>query len=278
MLEALPLGEASAILVVLMVTGLCVGFLSGLLGIGGGGLLVPVLYEVFNFLGVPDENRMHLAIGTSLAVMIPTTLRSFVAHRSRGTADGAIVSRLAGPVLIGVVLGSFIAKWSPDDVLKWVWVIFGMLLTAKLLFSKDSWRLGDDVPKSVAVEAYGVIVGAVSTIMSVGGGAYITALLTLYGRSMQQAVGTSSGFGPIIAIPGMLGFVWAGWHVSGLPFASLGYVNLLGFAALAPTSVFMAPIGARIAQRISRRSLEIVMGWFIFMISVRFLVSVLLGD
>ena len=278
MLEALPLGEASAILVVLMVTGLCVGFLSGLLGIGGGGLLVPVLYEVFNFLGVPDENRMHLAIGTSLAVMIPTTLRSFVAHRSRGTADGAIVSRLAGPVLIGVVLGSFIAKWSPDDVLKWVWVIFGMLLTAKLLFSKDSWRLGDDVPKSVAVEVYGVIVGAVSTIMSVGGGAYITALLTLYGRSMQQAVGTSSGFGPIIAIPGMLGFVWAGWHVSGLPFGSLGYVNLLGFAALAPTSVFMAPVGARIAQRISRRSLEIVMGWFIFMISVRFLVSVLLGD
>ncbi|MGI9477601.1 MAG: sulfite exporter TauE/SafE family protein [Hyphomicrobiaceae bacterium] len=277
MLEALPLGEAGAILVALMITGLCVGFLSGLLGIGGGGLLVPVLYEVFAVLDVVDENRMHLAIGTSLAVMIPTTLRSFVAHRSRGTADGSIVWRMAGPILLGVSLGSLIAKWSSDDVLKWVWVIFGLLLSAKLFFAKDTWRLGDDVPKSVAVEAYGVVVGMVSTIMSVGGGAYITALLTLYGRSIQQAVGTSSGFGPIIAIPGMLGFIWAGWHVPGLPIGSLGYVNFLGFAALAPSSVFMAPVGVRIAHKISRRKLEVVMGCFIMVISGRFLVSILVG-
>jgi len=277
MLEALPLGDAAAILAVLMITGLCVGFLSGLLCIGGGGLLVPVLYEVFAFLDVPDESRLHLAIGTSLAVMIPTTLRSFYSHHSHGMADGGIVRRLALPVLIGVVLGSVVAKWSPDHVLKWVWVIFGFLLSSKLFFAKDTWRLGDEVPKSRAVEAYGVLVGTISTIMSVGGGAYITGLLTLYGRTIQQAVGTSSGFGPVIAIPGMLGFMWAGWHVSGLPLGSIGYVNLLGFAGLVPTSVYMAPIGAKVAQGISRRRLEIVMGCFILTISVRFLVSILVG-
>ncbi|MFY0612897.1 MAG: sulfite exporter TauE/SafE family protein [Hyphomicrobiaceae bacterium] len=277
MFEALPLGEATAILAVLMITGLCVGFLSGLLGIGGGGLLVPVLYEVFAFLDVPDESRLHLAIGTSLAVMIPTTLRSFWAHRRHGMADSDFVRRLALPVLIGVVCGSVIAKWSPDHVLKWVWVVFGLLLVCKLFFARDNWRLGDDVPKSFAVEAYGVLVGMISTIMSVGGGSYITALLTLYGRSIQQAVGTSVGFGPLIAIPGMLGFIWAGWHVTGLPLGSVGYVNLLGTAALAPTSVFMAPIGAKVAHGVSRRTLELVMGCFILTISFRFLVSIFLG-
>lgn len=277
MLEALPLGDVAAILGVLMATGVCVGFMSGLLGIGGGGLLVPVLYEVFAIFDVPDASRLHLAIGTSLAVMIPTTLRSYFAHRARGNADPSLVRRLALPVLIGVALGAITAKWSSDLVLKWVWIVFSLLLVAKLFFARDSWRLGSDVPASRAVEAYGVLVGAVATLMSVGGGAYITALLTLYGRPMQQAVGTSAGFGPMIALPGMLGFVWAGWHVAGLPFGSIGYVNLIGFAALAPTSVLMAPVGARVAQGISRRTLELVMGCFVLTIAIRFVVSVFLG-
>ncbi|MBU2533465.1 MAG: sulfite exporter TauE/SafE family protein [Alphaproteobacteria bacterium] len=274
MLQALPMGEVAAILGVLMVTGLCVGFLSGLLGIGGGGLLVPVLFEVFRFLDVPDGSRLHLAIGTSLAVMIPTTIRSFFAHASRGGTDTVILRRLAVPILIGVATGSIIAKWSPADALKWVWVIFGLLLVTKLFFGRESWRLGPDVPKSLAVELYAIVVGTISTIMSIGGGAYITALLTLYGRSIQQAVGTSSGFGPLIAIPGMIGFIWAGWNEQGLPLGSIGYVNLLGFIALVPTSVFMAPVGARIAHGVSRRRLEIIMGCFILTISLRFLVSI----
>jgi len=274
MLEAMPLGDIAGILVVLAVTGLFVGFFSGLLGIGGGGLLVPVLYEVFGSLDAPDEARMHLAVGTSLAVMIPTTIRSYYAHRSRGGTDGAIVRRLALPILLGVVIGTLIAKFSPGVVLKWVWVIFSALMVSKLLFGRDSWKLGDDLPKSRLVEAYGVLVGTISTIMSIGGGAYITALLTLYGRSIQQAVGTSSGFGPLIAVPGMIGFIWAGWSASNLPLGSVGYVNLLGFIALVPTSVAMAPLGARIAHGISRRTLEIVMGLFILAAAMRFLVAI----
>jgi uncharacterized membrane protein YfcA len=271
----LPWGEIAAILGVLFATGLLVGFLSGLLGIGGGGLLVPVLFEVYRLFEVPDESRMHLAIGTSLAVMIPTSLRSFMAHRSRGGVDMSLVARLALPILLGVITGSLIAKWASAEFLKWIWVIFGSLMAAKLLFGRESWRLGSEVPKSRVVELYAMLVGTISTIMSIGGGAYITALLTLYGRPIQKAVGTSAGFGPLIAIPGMIGFIWAGWNAPGLPVGSIGYVNLLGFAALVPASVMMAPVGARLAHGIARRTLEIIMGLFIATISMRFLIAIL---
>jgi uncharacterized membrane protein YfcA len=274
----LPWGEIAVSLGVLFATGMMVGFLSGLLGIGGGGLLVPVLFEVYRFFDVPDGARMHLAIGTSLAVMIPTTLRSFQAHRARGGVDTGIVTRLARPIVVGVIIGSLIAKWSSGYVLKWIWVVFGSLMAAKLLFGRENWRLGDSVPKSRVVELYAMLVGTISTIMSIGGGAYITALLTLYGRPIQKAVGTSSGFGPLIAIPGMIGFIWAGWNVEGLPLGSLGYVNLLGFAGLVPACVMMAPVGARLAHGISRRTLETIMGLFIFTISMRFLLAIIVGD
>ena len=277
MTTELPWGEIAAILGVLFATGMMVGFLSGLLGIGGGGLLVPVLFEVYRFFDVPDEYRMHLAIGTSLAVMIPTSLRSFMAHRSRGGVDMGLVSRLALPILLGVITGSLIAKWASAEFLKWIWVIFGSLRAAKMLFGREDWRLGDTVPKSRIVELYAMLVGTISTIMSIGGGAYITVLLTLYGRPIQRAVGTSAGFGPLIAVPGMIGFMWAGWNVPGLPAGSIGYVNFLGFLALVPASVMMAPVGARLAHGISRRTLEIIMGLFIATVSMRFLVAIVAG-
>ena len=236
-----------------------------------------MLYEVFGLLSVPDESRLHLAVGTSLAVMVPTTLRSYVAHKGRGGTDPTIFKRLAFPIFVGVLLGSVVARWSSADALKWVWIVFGLVLVAKLLIGRDSWRLGDDVPKSYLVELYGVLVGAVSTLMSVAGGAYITALLTVYGRPIQQAVGTSTGLAPVVVIPGMIGLIWAGWNVTGLPIGSIGYVNMLGFAAIAPTSVLMAPVGARLAHGFSRRRLETIMGVFILIISIRFLVSILLG-
>lgn len=277
MIGEMPFGDIAAILGVLIVTGLLTGFLAGLLGVGGGGLLTPVLYEVYGLFAVPDESRMHLAVGTSLAVMVPTTLRSYMAHRGRGNADVAVMRRLALPILIGVILGSIAAKWTSAEGLKWVWVVFGFVLVTKLLIGRDRWRLGDDIPASRLVEFYGVIVGVISTLMSIAGGAYITALFTIYGRSIQQAVGTASGLAPVVVIPGMLGFIWAGWDVTGLPIGSIGYVNMLGFAAIVPTSVFMAPYGAKLAHGVSRRRLETIMGLFILTVSLRFLVSILFG-
>jgi uncharacterized protein len=271
----LSAGALALLALALAGAGLVTGFLAGLLGIGGGGVLVPVLYEVFTALGVDDAIRMHMAVGTSLAVILPTSLKSFAAHRAKGAVDVAVVARLAGPVVLGVVLGIAVAGASPSAALKWVWAVFASAMACKLFFGKDHWRLGRDIPRSRAIEVYGVFVGLVSTLMSIGGGAYITTLMTVYGRPIHQAVGTSSGFGPLIAIPGMLGFMWAGWGAAGAPPGSVGYVCLLGAAFIIPASVFAAPWGARLAHGISRRRLEVAFGAFLGVIAIRYLVNLL---
>jgi uncharacterized membrane protein YfcA len=275
----MDLGVSAGALVLLMLAltgaGLLTGFLAGLLGIGGGGILVPVLYEVMGTLGVETAIRMHVAVGTSLAVIIPTSLKSFSAHRARGAVDMAVWRRLAVPVVIGVVAGIVVARSSSSAVLKWVWAVSASVLAVKLFFGREQWRLGDAIPKSRLVEVYGIAVGLVSTLMSIGGGAFITTLMTLYNRPIHQAVATSSGFGPLIAIPGAFGFVWAGWGKTGVPPGSLGYVSLIGAALIIPASVLAAPWGVRLAHGISQRALEMAFGAFLALIAVRYLVDLM---
>ncbi|MFN3747024.1 MAG: sulfite exporter TauE/SafE family protein [Hyphomicrobiaceae bacterium] len=267
-LDVLAIGAALA------AAGLAMGFLVGLFGIGGGGIAAPVLYEVFAFLGVDPAVRMHLALGTSLAVMIPTTIRSFLAHRARGGVDMAAWRRLAPGVVAGVALGAVIASVSSGTALKWVWIVFSFTMASRLWFGRDTWRLGDQLPPRPLVELWGLITGIVSTLLSIGGGAFITMMLTLYGRSIQTAVGTAAGVGPLIAIPGAIGFIWAGWgNAVPLPW-TLGYVSLIGAAALIPTGVLAAPWGVRVAHGISRRKLEIGFGLLLATMGVRFLASV----
>ncbi len=266
----MPVGALALLILGLAGGGLLTGILAGLFGVGGGAVLVPVLYELFTWLGVDSAIRMHVTLGTSLAVMIPTSLKSVAAHRARGAVDDAFLRRVAIPVVLGVVIGIFIVRISPSATLKWVWVVCAGVLAAKLLFGQDGWRLGCDIPKSRFVEVYAWVVGLMSTLMSVGGGAYISALMMAYGRSIHQAVATSSGIAPMIAIPGALGYIWAGWGVQHLPPGSLGYVNLIGAAVLVPMSVLGAPLGVRITHGISRRKLEIAFGCFLGVVALRY--------
>ncbi len=259
----------------LAAAGFLSGFLAGLLGIGGGAVVVITLFEAFRWMGVDEAVRLHLATGTGLAIIAPTTLRSFMAHRARGIADLALIKRMAVPVVIGVVLGSLVARYSSDTVLKWVWVVMGSFLALRMFLGRDNWRLGTEIPRSLAVEAYGVFIGIISTLMSIGGGAYVVILMSLYGRSLHQAVATSSGFGPLIAIPGMVGFMWAGWGAPGLPPGSIGYVSLIGAALAIPTGLVAAPLGARISHRLSKRGLELAFGIFMTLVVLRFLTSLL---
>ncbi len=275
----LDLALSNSNLVVLVASlaaaGVLVGIMSGLLGIGGGGILVPVLYETFGALAVSDAIRMHMAVGTSLAVVGATSLRSFLAHRARGTVDTALVRRLAAFVLIGALAGVLVASKADSRVLRGLWVVLGTVMAAKLAFGRDEWRLGTEIPKSLAVEAYAVMVGFISVLLSIAGAVYMVALMTLYGRPMLQSVGTSAGFGPFIALPGLLGFIWAGWGVSGAPAFSLGYVNLMGAAIILPASLLAAPLGVRLAHGLSKRTLELAFAVFLLLVSMRFLVSLL---
>lgn len=275
---ALTNGNLPIIVLALAVAGLVVGFLSGLLGIGGGGILVPVLYETFTALGVDPAIRMHMALATTLAIIIPTSLRSFAAHRAKGSVDIALVKRLAPWVVLGVLLGVLTADAVSSTTLKWFWVVFGTVMGTKLAFGKEDWKLGDGIPQSWWVEVFGVFVGLASLLISIGGAVFIVALLTLYGRPVTQGVGTSSAFGPLIAIPGVIGHIWAGWGVdTGLPL-SFGYVNLLTALLVIPTGLILAPVGVRVAHGIPRRRLEQAFAVFLMIIVLRFLSILLAGS
>jgi uncharacterized protein len=261
----------------LLAGGVVTGLLAGLFGIGGGAVLVPVLFELFTILGVPDDIRMHLSVGTSLAVIVPTSLFSFAAHRRRGAVDMAVLRHMGLAVGIGVIGGIVIASMVDGSVLKFVYVVSALLIAAKLLAGSERGLLGRDLPALIWQRLYGFVAGVGSTLIGIGGGIYISAFMTFFGRPIHQAVATASGFGPIIAIPATLGFMWAGWGAAGLPPGSIGYVSLLAAAVIVPVSVLAAPFGVRLAHHLSHRKLEIAFAVFLIIVAVRFLVNLLGG-
>lgn len=268
-------GELALLVAALIVAGAAAGFLAGLLGIGGGGVLVPVLYEIFRVLDVDPAVRMHLALGTTLAIIVPTSLKSFAGHYAKGAVDIALLKRAAPFVVGGVLLGVLTAKASSGDTLKWIWASAAGLVALKMALGRESWRLGDHLPPRPWPELGGAGIGYLSTLMSIGGAIFTVPLLTLFGRPILQAVSTASGVGPLIAIPGAIGYAWAGWDASGLPPLSLGYVNLPGLAIVAPVSVYAAPYGVRVAHSIPRRRLELAFAAFLATVSIRFLFDLL---
>jgi len=271
----LSVGDLALLAAGLLAAGLVAGFLAGLLGIGGGGVLVPVLYEVFRILDVDPAIRMHVVLGTTLAIILPTSLKSFAAHRARGSVDIALLKRVAPFVVLGVVFGTLAAKASSGDVLKWVWVCAAGFVSLKMALGREDWKISDHLPPSPWPQLGALGVGFISTLMSIGGATFVVPLLTLFGKPILQAVSTAAGVGPLIALPGVIGFAWAGWGVAGLPAGSIGFVNLLGMAIVAPVSVWAAPYGVRIAHRVPRRTLELAFAAFLATIATRFLIDLL---
>src|SRR6476660_3410355 len=152
-------GEVALLIAAVMVAGVATGILAGLFGIGGGAIIVPVLYEVFRVIGVPDEIRMQLCIGTSLAIIIPTTIRSYVAHRARGAVMPEVLRIWMIPMVAGVGLGSVLAAFASQAVFKIVFVFLAAIIAARLLFGGDKWRLGEDLPGRAGMIAYGLGIG-----------------------------------------------------------------------------------------------------------------------
>ncbi|MGQ0673608.1 MAG: sulfite exporter TauE/SafE family protein [Hyphomicrobium sp.] len=271
----LGIASPTTLVLALAAAGLVTGFLAGLLGVGGGAILVPVLYEVFRLTGVEESVRMHMVLGTSLAVIVPTSLRSAAGHHAKGAIDAGTVRRLAPWVALGVGAGVLLASAASAAILKGVWVVAGSLMAVKMIAGRDDWRLGAALPASRGVEVAAFAIGIVSALLSIGGGMFVVSLLTLYAMPIHAAVATSSAFGPVISIPGMLGFVWAGWEAAGRPAYSLGYVNLLAAALIIPTSLLAVPFGVRVAHAIPKRSLELAFGIFLAIVALRFLASLI---
>jgi uncharacterized membrane protein YfcA len=267
----------------LVAVGALSGFLAGVFGIGGGAILVPVFYECFRITGVPLEVRMPLCIGTSLAIIIPTSIRSYRAHHARGAVDMDILRIWWLPVLTGVILGSITARYAPERLFKIVFVMVAYSAAARLLLASVKWKFGDDLPRGPLMKVYGFLVGLLSTLMGIGGGLFSNLLMTFYGRPIHQAVATSSALAVLISIPGALGYVYAGWPAAAhypevaalqLPFA-IGYVSLIGAVLVMPTSLLTAPLGVRAAHAMSKRTLEIAFGCYLLIVGSRFVMSLL---
>jgi len=280
-IAGLDVAELIELALLLVVVGALAGFLAGVFGIGGGAILVPVFYECFRLAGVPLEVRMPLCVGTSLAVIIPTSISSFRAHYLRGAVNMDILQIWWLPIVLGVIAGSVTARYAPERLFKYVFVVVAWSAAARLLLAREDWKFGDELPKGPLMRLYGFLIGILATLMGVGGGLYSNLLMTFYGRPIHQAVATSSALAVLISIPGALGYVYAGWPVAArfpevaalqLPFA-LGYVSLIGAVLVMPTSLLTAPLGARAAHAMSRRTLEMAFGIYMFIVGGRFVIS-----
>jgi uncharacterized protein len=260
----------------IIVAGFITGILAGLFGIGGGSIIVPVLFELFRFLEVPDAVRMQLCIGTSLAIIVPTTIRSYRTHKAQAFVVPDVMRRWMVPSVLGVIVGSILAAFAPPETFKGAFVIIISLIAIRLLGGGDRWMLGNDLPGPAAMTAYGFAIGLGSSLLGIAGGSLVTIVLKLYGKPIHESVGTAAGLGVPITLTGTVGYALAGLpHEALLPPLSIGFVSVIGFLLIAPLASWVAPIGARLAHRLPKRNLEIAFGVFLLIVAARFLVSLL---
>ena len=272
----IPVGELAILAAAIAGGGVLTGLLAGLFGIGGGGVIVPVLYEVFRALGVLEDVRVQLCIGTSLPSSLRTTFTLLLSpRRAEGIGlhevvppmDGCRRSRASPP-----------APRSPRSRRPPCSVAFldhrGHDRREAAVPAADSWRIADDLPRGPRMLLFGYLIGLSSSLMGVSGGSMSNIIMTLYGKTIHAAVATSAGLGVPIAVAGTLGFMLAGLpHQSLMPPLCIGYVSILGFVVMAPISSYMAGFGAKLAHKTPRRWLEIMLGLFLATMAARFIVS-----
>lgn len=265
------MNELLLLAVAMLLTGVVGGVMAGLFGIGGGIVIVPALDLALAFFDTDPAIRMHVAVATSLATIIPTSISSARAHQQRGAVDLELVRNWAVYVLLGALAGAWLASRVHSDVLAVIFAVMALLIGIKMLLPLDGTVFARDVPRGAAIKTVPFAIGGISSMMGIGGGTLSVAALTLMNQPIHRAVGTAALFGLVISLPGTLGFVVTGYGDPRLPPGSLGFVNLVGFALIAPSTWLAAPLGAAIAHRLSQRQLSIGFGLFLLLVSLRML-------
>lgn len=257
--------------------GAVMGILAGLFGVGGGAIAVPILFELFGILHIDASVGMPLAVGTSLAIIAPTSVRSARAHFLHGAVDMSVLRGWVAPILAGVLGGAAAARYADPWVFQLAFVVVALISIVKLLFGRSTWVVAQAMPQGPLLWIYGAVIGALSALMGVGGGVLSTLCMTLHGRTIHQAVATSAGVGVLISVPGAIGYMLAGWGRAGLPPDAIGFVSLLGVALFVPATLMTAPLGVRMAHALSRRRMEVLFGLFLIAVCLRFLVLLFNG-
>lgn len=261
--------DLPSLIITMLVTGAAAGVLAGLLGVGGGIVIVPVLEAALTYLGVDIHVRMHVAVATSLATIIPTSISSAVAHYGRASIDFDVVRYWSPFILIGAIAGTVIASRVTGKVLAGVFAVVALAVALNMMRPLREKAIWNGVPQGLGGALIPSCIGGLSTLMGIGGGSMSVPALTLMNKPIHLAVGTSALLGFVIALPATAGYIIAGWHHELLPDWTVGYVSVVGFLLITPTTVLFAPVGARIAHALSRRSLSFLFGVFLLVVSIR---------
>ncbi len=263
--------ELLPLILIMLAAGALSGVMAGLIGIGGGIVIVPILEFSLSFFGVTDSVRMHIAIATSLAIIIVTSFSATRAHHRRGTVDVPLIKSWAVAMFVGAALGSWGASKLNGKILVIIFAFLSLFVALKLLLKRDSKKMRDGFPDHPSVQLMPLSIGILSSMMGIGGGVMGVSYMTLFGVPIHRAVGTASFFGFMISIPGTISYMLTGWDVAGLPPGNLGYVSLIGLAVIAPASFLAAPVGAKIAHSLDQKQLNLVFGLFLLTVSSQLL-------
>ena len=239
------------------------GVLAGLLGVGGGIIIVPLLYYVMNLLEYDQSIIMHTAVGTSLFIIIPTSIRSSIEHRIRGSFDKEVFKSWMVPIAVGSGLGSVAASYSSFKVLTLLFAGIASFVSIQMFIGTKTKEQNINIPKSL-FQISPLFIGLLSAMMGIGGGTLSVPIINYSGIDIKKAVGTSAAIGMVIAIPGSLGFMLGGLNQSELlPPFSIGYVNWLAFLLIVPITLITVPYGVKLAHRSSQKGLRKLFGIFL---------------
>jgi len=269
--------ELTTLSIAMLCTGLVAGVMAGLLGVGGGIVIVPMLEFALGFMGVDPSIRMHIAVATSLAIIIPTSISSSRAHYKREAVDLQLIRNWALWIFIGALAGTWLASQVHSRVLSGIFASVALLVALKMMLPLKIKTLTPGVPRGPAMIPVPTLIGLISSMMGIGGGSLSVPVMTAFGEPIHRAVGTAALIGLLIAIPGTLGFMLTGYGNPLLPTGSIGYVNLFGLALIAPTTVLAAPLGARLAHALNKRHLSLLFGGFLLIVAIRMMMRTLAG-
>lgn len=258
----------------LVVIGAFAGVLAGLLGVGGGIVLVPAFFFLFSHLGYGGEFVMQLCLGTSLATIVVTSMRSLQAHNRKGAVDWELLKRWAWGIAVGAVVGGFVASALRSDVLQAIFGVLGMAVALYLAFGKPSWVLAPAMPQGGLRAGYASLLGLLSVLMGIGGGSLGVPLMSVHSVPIHRAVATAAGFGLAISVPALPGFLLVDIPADARPPLTLGAISLPAFLIVIAMTLITTPYGAKLAHAMDARPLKRVFAAFLALVSLNMLRTV----
>jgi len=263
--------------VMLLVIGAFAGVLAGLLGVGGGIVLVPAFFYAFQTLGYGGDQLMQMCLATSLATIIVTSIRSVMSHNKKGAVDWEILRSWAPGIVIGAVVGMFVVSSLRSTTLQAIFGALALVVGLYMGLGRAHWRLGQTMPSGAARAAFSPSVGFLSVLMGIGGGSFGVPLMSLYNTPIHRAVATAAGFGVLIAVPSVIGFLFVTIDPANRPPLTLGAVNLVAFALVIAMTLITAPLGAKLAHAMDPKPLKRVFAVFLILVALNMLRKAFVG-